>query len=527
MCRKIFWAFLFLFLVCVRVSAQDSLSVSREAEQLQRKIEKQLERYQQKGYAGAAVDSLGHTGEPVFFVGQQFYWGTVQINQRLLERREAPHGLFKVNDFIRFKKSLLQEYLENGYPTCSLRYDAELSGDSICFVFTLKPGAYYVYDTLTLPEDLCSNQRVLQQITKMYAGKPYRYSNAKDVATLIQNSELFTLKRFQENFSNGKTKVRLEIEDVTQSTFSGILGVQTNAEEKSIVTGNLDLNLINAFYSGEELRLSWQKYNALSQQLAASASFPYFYKTPLGVAADLNIIKEDSSSTLADLTATIRVNLYTRGYLSLKANYIQSTWNDWEEDLVENTESKLVGLGYTYSRFSQNSPQKKGFRISLGFDAGQRLRTVNAINNNYMRTDWSAAGIVYLPLQRFTWKFQHTFECIHSDSLNVSELNRLGGIASLRGVNENEIAADMFALNSLELHYRFDKYANLFLFTDYAYCSEPFAESLRNKRYAFGAGLSLHTRAGNLLLVYALGTKNKETFLLNTAKIHVGYSASF
>jgi hemolysin activation/secretion protein len=117
---------------------------------------------------------------------------------------------------------------------------------------------------------------------------------------------------------------------------------------------------------------------------------------------------------------------------------------------------------------------------------------------------------------------------VRNEHLFENELFRLGGMNSLRGVDENSILASAYGLATLETRYLFDQGSAVFLFFDGGYYEKALEnESESDYPLGFGAGLQLETEAGIFLLNYALGRHFRNPVNISRAKIHVGYRNHF
>mgnify|MGYP007000175851 len=85
-----------------------------------------------------------------------------------------------------------------------------------------------------------------------------------------------------------------------------------------------------------------------------------------------------------------------------------------------------------------------------------------------------------------------------------------------------------FVISNLEWRYLFEENSNLFIFSDFAWTESKtqFLKVLQNYQ-SFGLGANIATSSGVLTLIYGLGRKVENTFLLRTGKIHLGFTSFF
>ena len=115
-----------------------------------------------------------------------------------------------------------------------------------------------------------------------------------------------------------------------------------------------------------------------------------------------------------------------------------------------------------------------------------------------------------------------------SPLLYTNELYRIGGIKSMRGVDEASIYASSFTIGTVEYRYLFEENGNVFLFVDQGWwedLSQP--EPLSDTPLGFGVGTSFETKAGIFGLSYALGRQFDNPIELRAGKVHFGFTSLF
>ncbi|MCS6834322.1 MAG: outer membrane protein assembly factor, partial [Flammeovirgaceae bacterium] len=122
---------------------------------------------------------------------------------------------------------------------------------------------------------------------------------------------------------------------------------------------------------------------------------------------------------------------------------------------------------------------------------------------------------------------------IWNDYLFINELERLGGLQTMRGFNERSFFVSAFWLNTLSYRLHLEQQnteeSMLFIFVDQAWTEKTLwrATPLTQRLWAIGAGLQIQTNVGIFQFVYALGKIARQPFALNQAKIHFGLMSRF
>ncbi len=115
-----------------------------------------------------------------------------------------------------------------------------------------------------------------------------------------------------------------------------------------------------------------------------------------------------------------------------------------------------------------------------------------------------------------------------NDTLFRNELYRIGGIKSLRGVDEASVVCSSFAIGTVEYRFLFEENSNFFLFVDQAWWEDQsLDELLTDTPLGFGTGTSFETKAGIFSLTYALGQQFDNPIEFRGGKVHFGFTSLF
>ncbi len=117
-------------------------------------------------------------------------------------------------------------------------------------------------------------------------------------------------------------------------------------------------------------------------------------------------------------------------------------------------------------------------------------------------------------------------EALFSDNYLTNELNRFGGINSIRGFEENSLFASLYAVLNSEYRYSLSNNIYIHSIIDAAYYEDDINMS-KEKLFGFGFGFGLITKAGLFKLNYANGLFENQPFKLNNSKIHISLNAFF
>jgi len=136
---------------------------------------------------------------------------------------------------------------------------------------------------------------------------------------------------------------------------------------------------------------------------------------------------------------------------------------------------------------------------------------------------------LYIPLKkRSVIKLGVQTGYTFNENLFDNELLRIGGLKTLRGVDEEAIFASFYSIQTLEYRFLLEQNSFLYLFTDAAYYEKKTKDNyLSDRPYSFGLGISFETNAGIFSVSYAIGKQFDNPVQFRSAKIHFGFISFF
>ena len=115
---------------------------------------------------------------------------------------------------------------------------------------------------------------------------------------------------------------------------------------------------------------------------------------------------------------------------------------------------------------------------------------------------------------------------LQSNRYIVNELQRFGGVNSIRGFNENSLQANLFG--SVLTEYRYVLSPSLYVHTivDYGYLKDSASNNNENL-LGLGFGFGLLSKNGLFNIIYANGSTKEQTIKLSNSIVHVSFKAVF
>lgn len=375
----------------------------------------------------------------------------------------------------------------------------------------------------------------LKQLNKKYINRTFNQETVKELYNEINNFEFITQTKYPEIlFTQDSTKIYAYIQKRKANTFDGYIGFSNDENKKLNLNGYVDITLQNILHSGEEFSLYWKSDGNQQKTFNTKLEIPYIFNSSLGIKAQLNIFKQDSTfqntKTAIDLGYFVNYNsrIYI-GYQSTESSDIQNTNNttisdyknsyittsfDYKKtDIINNLFPKKAVLNFIFGygkRNTNNNPQtaesSKQFYTNINLSYNFELNEKNFININS---------------QNFY---------LNSKSYISNELFRFGGMNSIRGFLENSLQANFNALILTE--YRYIPSKNLYInsIIDYGLYQDLTSNMNKNKvkkLIGIGIGTGIQTTNGLLKITLTNGAENASALQLYNTIINICYNVKF
>ncbi len=367
----------------------------------------------------------------------------------------------------------------------------------------------------------------LRHYLNIKKGQTFNLSDIKNKSSVINDLRFANqIKDPEVLFTKDSTILYVYIEKVKSNTFDGFLGFGTNTETNKIeFDGYLNLNLTNNLNYGESLKLLYKSDENEQKTFDINTTFPYIFRTPLGIDLNLNIFKRDSSFINVSQKAKLFYQINPNNQISLGINSIKSE-NLLNSNVTTITDFKsdYYTANYTHTR-SQNYnilfPTNFLFDITLGLgnrnSEGEDERQTKVELNTFKIFNLNDKNSFYSRLN---------FAYLDSDSYLENELFRFGGINSIRGFEENSLTANLYTVLNTEYRYQLNNTLYVNSVIDAAYFEDNF-NSIKEKLFGFGFGFGLLTNSGLFKLNYSVGKTENQKFKFSNSKLHISLSANF
>ncbi len=495
-----------------------------------------------KGYVLAGYDSIIYETARVkayYNRGNKFVWENLYFNDELFVKTKLPKKSDGFNSVIltREMKRVINYYADNGYPFAVIKLDSLFfNKNMVTATIGLESGNKYLIDSIIIKGTPKIKGYYVSKAIDIKSGQVFSISDISNIDRKIKAVPFLEQSRpYQLAFSEDRTDILLYLKNKKASNFSGLLGIMPNNQTtgKLLITGDINLYLLNSAGIGELFLFKWQKYESYSQNLKTKVSVPYLFKSDFGTAVSFDIEKKDSSYVNTDFTGSILYGSNTgngiKMYYRKMSSYLLGT--DSNDNNISDFSINSYGIGYRYLSTDNLFHPRKGWIVDIFSEFGSKNISGNSNNDDdvLFQTRNQVDVAYFIPIGSFmSIKIRNITSSIYSKIILDNELFRIGGLNTIRGFDELSIPVSSFSVSNIELSYVFEEESALFAFVDGAYFEKRFT-SVDSYNYAIGTGigLDLNTAAGTFTIVYAIGKQNDNNFSFNNSKIHFGYRNNF
>lgn len=513
--------------------------------------------YQQQGYIAFSIDTVRAIGDTLYvdcFIGACYGHKVIRIADSTLDVlpagaqvRSVRAGTLPFNEYTRFAEKVVQQYENNGHPFCQVSLEnIDFEKDTIGTLAVVE-GPAIVFDSIIVKGDAKVRPSFLQPYLNWRCKRRYSEAAVRQIPSLLEQLPYVTVAREPGvEFVGDRAYLYLFLDRQRVNQFDGYIGlVPVSASTgKVMLNGEVTLQLQNLFTIGERLSLQWRAPERYSQYLNIQAEFPYLFRTPIGVAGSFTLDKKDTTylnmNYLAALqysfagSSSLRASYHytTSALLSMSPNYVAA-----DDTLAADFRKSLWGLQLNVIRVDNVLQPWEGVVARVGVSAGVRRQLSSAqavgegnaenLKSTHYLMEAELNGYVAIG-RRWGWTAgvqgatQFGGPCLYND------LFRIGGTHTLQGFDEQSIFASTYLIARTEFRFRFARLSYLCAFFNAAWYERNLKGAMNNDwPFGFGIGATIHTKAGNLYVSYALGQQKDSPISFKTGKIHFGIDVSF
>lgn len=473
---------------------------------------------------------LHHIDNQILTTGPKLEVGSLKLNQDS-EKALTSQASLNLNDSN--YRLLLQEQLlpwqNNGYPFAAFRLiDYHIEDSKLHAQVKLEKGLRVSFDSLAVLGYSDISRKLLEREIAWSKNAPYSEAYLQELSDYLGRLEYLQMERAPSvAFLQNKARVYLYLNKRASNLINGVIGLNTDNQGNSTLTGDFRLRLLNVFNRGEAFDLRWQSPGQQSQDLQIAFDYPYLANTPIGLKSKLEIFRQDNSFIKQDFQLAFPYRLARAASLKLGFQLVNSAPLNGSNTTLQVNEVQNLRyvLGLEIDRRNDAIVSTKGYFLDLNLGSGSR-NTPEEESTQYL---WEGQFAYYQPISKY-WLWHQDLRALglSGSGLRDNELYRLGGVNSLRGFNEWSFFTQNYALMRSEVRYMLGRYDFLMLLFDFAF-AEAQTEDFNqwNRHTGLGLGLNFQTKGGIFSLILATGQSNNANYDLRAAKIHLAYVNRF
>lgn len=426
-----------------------------------------------------------------------------------------------------FMQGNVQMLERKGYSLNSLQLTDHYAGEGILTArLSGKAEKLRTLDGIVLEGYTKFPEGIRRNILRQYRGKTFNQENLQRIHNDFNALRFVNQVRYPEIlFKEDSTKVYVYLEKARPNTFDGFIGFSNDEDNKMIFNGYVDLLLNNVLNTGEKFNLFWKSDGQEQTTFNASLELPYIFTSPIGLKGSLRIFKQDSTfqNTLTDINVGYYFNYNSKAFIGYQQSQSVDIQN-LNNATISDFDNSFVTASYELTDYNLDDfifPERTSLLIKGGTGSrdaktgktSQYFMQLNASHNLYL----NKRNIINLKTQNYYLK---------SDTYIINELNRFGGINSIRGFNENSLQANLYTAVMAEYRYVLSPAMYVHSITDYGYFQDETSD-LEDNLLGLGFGFGLFTKTGLFNLVYANGTTKGQQIKLSNSIVHLSFKAVF
>lgn len=355
----------------------------------------------------------------------------------------------------------------------------------------------FVYHYLNLNKKQILNESNIEEISK----KINRLNFTKE----IKKPEIL--------FSKDSTLLYIYLKKQPSSNFDGLINF-SKENSKLNFRGYLDLNLVNIFNKGEEVKINWRNNSNNKQDFTLKTKIPYLFNSKISTEASFNLYRSDSTFTNTNSKITLSYPLSNNTDFSILYSSENST-NNIVSNNISSFAKKMIGVGLNYNSQKEN-------QFNIGFHVSFGTRESNVKTKQHL-VNFSTSGLIKVS-EKIHFLIRNKSSFLSSDSYLENELFREGGNNSIRGFKEQTILTSKFSFINSEL--RLLSINNSYIYSIHD-AGVFYINSKNSILYSVGVGYNYVKNNNSIDISYALGASTEAISTINSSILSIKVLTNF
>jgi outer membrane protein assembly factor BamA len=436
---------------------------------------------------------------------------------------------------------LLSRYEEIGYPFASIRIDGiRLSGDEgakrLQVDIAIDEGRNVQVNEIKIIGNTETRDGVIVREARIKPGETFNQTKLAKIRQRLNRLNIFASVQEPELYMDSAGGgILIKVQEGSTNTFDGVVGYApgNSANNGGTITGLVNVSMRNLFGTARKLHVEWLKDDSHSQEISFNYVEPWVFELPVNLTMGFLQRQQDTTYVRRDLEAKADVlvsETFSLGWIFHHQSIIPSDLI--VSQTVSDSRTVTTGLELRYDSRNDLLSPTSGVEYQSDYQIGnksivrsQQLKSNerHAVQKLSLDADFYVEAISHQVIAVGIHGRQIT-----SDIIELGDLYRFGGTATLRGYRENEFLGSRIAWTNAEYRFLLSRHSFFFGFFDSGYYFLPGDDlngisSIQHLKYGYGVGIRLETSLGNLGVSIALG--EGDTF--SQAKLHIGLINDF
>ena len=420
-----------------------------------------------------------------------------------------------VNELTRLMENILREYHQRGFLFAAVQLDSLVLNNHLEAYISIQEGKPFKPEIYFIQGNKYTKDKTLIKLSGL---NELKVITPEAIETAQKNilSKSYIQSCHIEPLDPGS--ILIKVEEGKMTYLEGIMGLN-NMNEKTELTGYLNLKFLNLWGSDRSIALNWRQ-NPSSSNL----EFAYHESGPINIplSGDLALSRMVQDSTW--IKSSVQTDIYSyhaKQKYGIELASEEISPGSRRPILVEKSSANSIGAFWQLDTRNQIFNPTRGIEIGINYTLKyltSERKWINSLETYYTQ---------YLNISRRFNASMGFHLCSLDDSTSAEYLwYPMGGFSSLRGYQEDEFISWRLAWSNLEIHYLINPDAMLYCFFDYGIYART-QNSINAKLFAPGLGLRVRTRLGILRMEYGLGYREDGFPSLASGMVHAGIETSF
>jgi outer membrane protein assembly factor BamA len=455
------------------------------------------------------------------------------------QKEKIEKTFFEGENLFRFVEKELAACVNQGFPFARVEFDTirYLDMQIVEIEAKISPGPVVLHGGLINEGDSSISSGLISRALRIKRGQVFSFSRFQMIPDLLgQLNFAEAAENPKLQFFGNQALVKVNLIKRRANTFTGILGIlpQSEAGGGTLITGNIDLGLINLFNQGIGFKAKWNRFAPQSQVAEVNLEAPFLNYSGFGIEAGFDIFRQDS---------TINRRNFDFRFLtspSGKWQYQFGIKSNFSSGFLTLSQIQKVNQSTQYLSFSliRKYPLQTGVELrkrQFSFHIFPAIKSISTTVSPKKTLPQIETSLFWkYPIsfgtKRFAIQTSLALQSIFSGQITLQDQYRVGGNRSIRGFVENFFYTSQHVLVSFQPQFLVDRSLLVGLFTDLFFFNHHLDnQALKTLDFAMGFGFATEVDLGNNFVQISIANGFMKDFLfdIQTTKIHFGYIARF